>query len=98
MIDTSALAAEVTRYTSLEAGVEAAFAAQAQAINDAVAAAIAKTMADDNATAEQVQAAAQQAFNDAVAPFKADNDKLSAALIANTPVAPTQAVPTPPAQ
>lgn len=89
-MDLTALTAEITRYTTLETGVEALLAAQAQATKDAVSAAVAKTMADDAATAAQVDAAAQTAIDGAVAPFKAENDKLSAAVVAGTPVAPTQ--------
>jgi hypothetical protein len=84
-VDLSKLIAEVTRLETLEAGVEAAFAAQGQKQSDAVAAAIAKTMADANATAVQVQAAAQAALDEVQAQFTADNDKLSAALVANVP-------------
>lgn len=87
MIDTTALVEEITRYTTLEAGVEALLAAQAKAISDAVAAAVAKTMADDAATAEQVQAAAQTAVDEATALFKADNNKLTAAIAAGTATA-----------
>lgn len=88
MIDLTVVEAELTRYETLETGVEGLLAAQAQSNKDAVAKAIADTQAADSATLATITAAAQAAIDADAARFKARNDSLATALTANTPAAP----------
>lgn len=88
MIDLNNVEAELTRYDTLETGVESLLAAQAQSNKDAVAKAIADTQAADKATLDQITVAAQAAIDTDAARFKNRNDSLAAAIVANTPAAP----------
>lgn len=88
MIDLTTVEAELTRYDTLETGVESLLGTQAQSNKDAVAKAIADTQAADKATLDQITVAAQAAIDTDAARFKARNDSLATALAANTPATP----------
>ncbi len=101
-IDTSKLqaavdaaVAEAVRTTTTEDGAAVLIASLSGSITTAVTAAL---KADNDASQTTINAAVK-AIADTTAVFAAGDDKLGAAIVANTPVAPTQppASPAPPA-
>lgn len=83
----AAAQAEITRAITLEDGAGVLIQALKDANTTAVAAAVTAALAADNATTQSVVDAATKAIADSTAPFAASDDKIAAAILANTPSA-----------